>query len=73
MKNIAYGESFIKHLDNEDWDLAVECININNGDIVGFDPIKDDIEELFQHIRGSNDFREVTENELNEMNKRLIP
>ena len=70
MKNIAYGEKLVKHLDNQEYDLAVDCINASNGDIVGYDP-KKDIEELFQHIRVSLDFREVTDEELNEINKRL--
>jgi hypothetical protein len=70
MKNIAYGEKLVKHLDNQEYDLAVDCINATNGDIIGYDPQKD-IEELFQHIRGSLDFREVTDEELNEINKRL--
>jgi hypothetical protein len=68
--NIAYGEKLIKHLDNQEYDLAVDCINVSNGDIIGYDTQKD-IEELFQHIRGSLDFREVTDEELNEINKRL--
>jgi hypothetical protein len=68
--NIAYGERLIRHLDNQEWDLAVDCINTYNGDIVGYDPQKS-IEELFEHIRGSLDFREVTKEELNEVNKRL--
>jgi hypothetical protein len=70
MKNIAYGEKLVKHLDNQEYDLAVDCINVSNGDIIGYDPQKD-IEELFQHIRVSLDFREVTDEELNEINKRL--
>jgi hypothetical protein len=68
--NIAYGESLIKHLDNEDWDLAVKWINNGAGNIISYDPTKN-IEELFQHIRGSLDFREVTQEELEEINKRL--
>jgi hypothetical protein len=70
MINIAYGERLIKHLDNQDWDLAVEQINNYNGDIIGFDPTKN-IEELFEHIRGTLDFREVTDKELEEINKRI--
>ena len=34
--NIANGEVLIKHLDNQDWDLAVDCIKNYNGDITGF-------------------------------------
>ena len=68
--NIANGEVLVKHLDNQDWDLAVDCINNYNGDITGFN-INDNIEELFQHIRGSVDFREVSKEELEEINKRL--
>jgi hypothetical protein len=68
--NIAYGESLIKHLDNEDWDLAVKCLNNNDGDIIGYTPTEN-IEELFQHIRGSLDFREITQEELDEINKRI--
>jgi hypothetical protein len=70
MENIAYGETLIKHLDNEDWDLATECLSLYDGDIIGFNP-KKDIEELFQHIRGSLDFRTVTKKELEEINKRI--
>jgi hypothetical protein len=69
-KNIVYGEELIRHLDSQEWDLAVNYIKDNNGDIVGYNPQKD-IGELFEHIRGSLDFREVTQKELNEINKRL--
>jgi hypothetical protein len=68
--NIAYGEYLIFNLNNEYWDSAIMCIKTNNGDIVGYTP-GEDIEELFKHIRGSEDFREVTEKELNEINQRL--
>ena len=68
--NIAYGEKLVRHLDNQEQDLAVDCINCSNGDIVGHSS-EDDIEELFEHIRGSLDFRVVTNEELNEINKRL--
>jgi hypothetical protein len=69
--NIAYGETLISHLDNEDWDLAVQCIKNNDGDIVGWNPKTDNISELFEHLRGSLDFREVTNKELAKVNKRL--
>lgn len=68
--NIAYGEELIRHLDNRKWDLAVDYINQNNGDIVGYNT-KNDIEELFEHITGSLCFRTVTDEELEEINKRL--
>ena len=68
--NIAYGEELIKHLDNQEWDLSVECIKNYNGDIVGYNT-KNDIGELFEHIEGSLNFRTVTDEELNEINKRL--
>jgi hypothetical protein len=69
-KSIAYGEQLIKYLDEEEWELAVECLNNNDGDIIGYNPT-DDIDELFQHIRGSFYFREVTEEELNQVNNLL--
>ena len=68
--NIAYGEKLVEHLDNQEWDLAVDCINNSDGDIVGYTS-EDNIEELFQHIKGSLDFRTVSDDELNEINKRL--
>jgi hypothetical protein len=70
--NIAYGEDLIIALDNEDFINAVQCIKNNDGDIVGYDPSIDDIEELFQHIRGSQDFRQITEEELLQINKILL-
>lgn len=69
--NIAYGENLINCLDNEDFDTAVLDILSNNGNIVEYSPNLDSIEELFQHIRGSYNFREITPHELNEVNKRL--
>lgn len=69
--NIAYGETLINALDNEDFISAVQYIKNNNGDIVSYDPKTDDIEELFQHIRGSYNFREVTTEELTQINKLL--
>jgi hypothetical protein len=68
--NIANGKDLIKHLDSQNWDLAVYCIKNYNGDITGFN-INDNIEELFQHTRGSLDFREVSKKEIEEINKRL--
>lgn len=69
--NIVYGEVLIKHLNNQDWDLAVECIKVYNGDIISYNPQNNNIEELFQHIRGTSDFREITQTELDEINKRI--
>ena len=71
MITIAYGENLINALDNEDFISAVQDIKNNNGDVVGYDPATDDIEELFQHIRGSYNFREITEYEQTQINKLL--
>ena len=73
MKNIAiaYGEKLINALYNEDFETAVKDIECQNGDIIEFNPLKDDIEELFQHIRGSINFRQVTVEELKQINKLL--
>lgn len=68
---IAYGESLINALDNEDFSTAVKDIECQNGDIIEFNPFKDNIEELFQHIRGSVNFREVTQEEIKQVNKLL--
>lgn len=70
--NIAYGEDLIIALDREDFVSAVAHIKNNNGDIVGYEPSEDKIEELFQHIRGSQDFRQITEDELLQINKILL-
>ena len=68
---IAYGENLINALDNEDFATAVKDIECQNGDIIEFNPLKDNIEELFQHIRGSLNFREVTREEIKQVNKLL--
>lgn len=73
MRNIAiaYGKNLINSLDNEDFETAVKDIQCQNGDIIEFNPLKDDIEELFRHIRGSVNFRQVTIEELNQINNLL--
>lgn len=70
--NIAYGEDLIIALDNEDFVSAVAHIKNNNGDIVGYEPSEDKIEELFQHIRGSQDFRQITKKEFLQIKKLFI-
>ena len=68
---IVYGESLIALLDEEDYKSASDNIKRGSGDIIGWNPLTDDINELFEHLRGNFDFREVTDKELEEVNNYL--
>lgn len=68
--NIAYGGKLVSLLDNENYKLSAQSIYNGNGDIIGWNP-KNDITELFEHLRGNEDFREVTKRELKKVNKHL--
>lgn len=69
--NIAYGEKLVEAIIDKDFDTASVLIKNGDGDIVGYSPFEDDIEELFQHIRGSFNFIEVSEKILKKVNDKL--
>ena len=69
--NIAYGDNLIALLDNKNYQLSAQSIHNGNGDIIGWNPKTDNIAELFEHLRGSEDFREVTKQELKKVDKHL--
>jgi hypothetical protein len=68
---IAFGECLISELENEHYNSAKNTIKNNDGDIIGWNPRKDNIEELFQHLRGNTNFVEISAKTLKKINKKL--
>lgn len=68
---IAFGENLIFDLEEQDFKSASNRIKINDGDIIGWNPKTDDIEELFQHLRGNTNFIEISAKTLKNINKKL--
>lgn len=68
---IAFGENLIIDLEEQDYKSASNRIKNNEGDIIGWNPKKDDIEELFQHLRGNNNFIEISAKTLKKIDKKL--
>lgn len=66
--NVAYGENLVNALIEGDIDEAVELIKCGDGNIVGFDG---DLNQLFEHIRGSLDFMVVSNKTVNKINNKL--
>jgi len=69
--NIAFGERICTALMKNDIAEVVECINDNEGDIVGYDTETDHISEILQHAMGNNYYAFVTDDELNTINNLL--
>ena len=61
---IAFGENLVSDIENEDYKSAKNRIKQNDGDIIGWNPRKDNVEELFQHIRGEGNFVEISQKQL---------
>ncbi len=68
---IAFGENLVNDLEEQDYESASNRIKINDGDIIGWNPRKDNIEELFQHLRGNTNFIEISAKTLKKINKKL--
>ena len=68
---IAYGENLVIDLEEQDFKSASNRIKINDGDVIGWNPRTNDIEELFQHLRGNVNFVEISAKTLKKINKKL--
>jgi len=68
---IAFGENLIVDLEEQEYNSAKNRIKNNDGDVIGWNPRTDDIEELFQHLRGNNNFVEISAKTLKKINKKL--
>ena len=68
---IAFGENLVIDIEEQNYKSASNRIKMNDGDIIGWNPRKDTIEELFQHIRGEQNFIEISQKTLNKINKKL--
>ena len=68
---IAFGELLINDLEEGNYKSAINRIKINDGDVIGWNLRKDNIEELFQHLRGNTNFVEISAKILKKINKKL--
>jgi hypothetical protein len=68
---IAFGENLVNDLEEQDYESASNRLKSNDGDIIGWNPRKDNIEELFQHLRGNTNFIEISAKTLKKINKKL--
>lgn len=68
---IAFGENLISDLEEERYKSVSNRIKKNDGDVIGWNPRKDNIEELFQHLKGNTNFVEISAKTLKKINKKL--
>jgi len=68
---IAFGSHLINNIEEGNFNYASHLIKNNDGDVVGWNPRTDNIEELFQHLRGNTDFVEISAKTLKKINKKL--
>ena len=68
---IVFGENLVNDIIEQDYTSASNRIKINDGDVIGWNPRKDNIEELFQHLRGNTNFVEISAKTLKKINKKL--
>ena len=69
--NVAYGEAVVNAIEEEEFEKCADLITQGSGDIVGFNPRRDRIEELLEQLEGNTSFLVVDEKDLAEINKFL--
>lgn len=68
---IAFGSHLINNIEEGNYNYASHLIKNNDGDIIGWNPKKDNIEELFKQLRGNTDFVEISAKTLKKINKKI--
>jgi hypothetical protein len=66
--NIAFGSSLCKSIDEYDYAECARLIEANNGDIIGYNRLEDDVEELLQHSVSAGEYFIVDNEELKKIN-----
>lgn len=68
MTHILVGEAVVDHFFNEDWDELEEAIlELNNGDIIGWDEEKDSVSTLLDMLNGWENFVELSADDLRDI------
>lgn len=69
--NVAYGEHLVKAIQEEDYEKCAELITDGDGDIVGYNPRQDHLQELLNHLEGNTNFITIDKTTLTEIDKFL--
>ena len=65
---ILVGESAVNHFYNENWsELQASILMDNTGDLIAWNKETDDVSELLEQLRGWNDFIELSEQDLKDI------
>ena len=66
--HILVGESAVNHFYNENWsELQASILMDNTGDLIAWNKEADDVSELLEQLRGWNDFIELSEQDLKDI------
>lgn len=64
---ILLGEQVVINFQEENWSDLEENVLDNAGDIIAWDKETDDVSELLEQLKGWNDFVELSEQDLKEI------
>ena len=65
---ILVGESAVNHFYNENWsELQASILMDNTGDLIAWNKETDDVSELLEQLRGWNDFIELSQQDLKDI------